>query len=391
MKHLSAQYIFTNTGIPLKRGIITADEDGTIISLEDTGGALEEKESVEFHNGIIIPGFVNCHCHLELSHLKGKIPQKTGLAGFIKAVRTTRESAIETILSSALSADDEMFSEGIVLCADICNTGNTFDTKKKSRIKYKNLLEVFGIDSEKANHRFEEMILLSQLAGSYMLEWSMVPHSAYSLSLPLFKLLKLETAFNRITSVHFLETDAEKSFLKDHEGPIIDSYRESGLATGELQTVKNHASAILDEITPSGNLLLVHNTFIDRDTIREVRKRGMLYWCLCLNSNLYIGDRIPPVDLLIEEECEIVIGTDSLASNGRLSIVEELKTIQKAYPAVSLEDLVIWATLNGAEALGEEDNFGTIEKGKKPGLLLLQDVDLVNMKLLPGSKVKRLA
>ena len=329
MKHLSAQYIFTNTGPPLKRGIVSASDDGTIVSLENTGGNLTEKESVEFYNGIIIPGFVNCHCHLELSHMKGLIPQGGGLAEFIKSVRSSREIRSEIIPISASSAENEMFAEGIVLCADICNTRLTFDLKKKSRIRYINQLELFGIDSEKANQRLDEIVQISHIARDYGLVSWIVPHSVYSLSLPLFRLLRLATAFNRVTSVHFLETEAERTLLKDHEGPILRSYKESGLLPGELQTVRDHVSAVLDEITPAGNLILVHNTYVDSEIIKGVRKRGMLYWCLCPNSNLYIENLLPPVDLLVKEECEIVIGTDSLASNNRLSILEELKTLQK--------------------------------------------------------------
>ncbi len=390
MKHFSAQYVFTNTGPPLKRGIITTDDKGIILKVEDTGGKLFERESVEFHNGIIIPGFVNCHCHLELSHLKGLIPQGKGLAEFIKVIRSSRGSRSEIIPFSASSADEEMYREGIVLCADICNSRVTFELKKKSRIKYINLLEVFGIDREKADHRLEEILFLENIARDYALTCWIVPHSVYSLSLTLFRLLRLETAFNKITSVHFMESEAEKIFLGAHEGPILDSYRESGLATGELEMVSDHVTAVLNEITPSGNLMLVHNTYTDRSVIKSVKKRGMLYWCLCPGSNLYIENHLPPLDLLVEEECEIVIGTDSLASNNGLSIVEELKRLQKTWPSTPLEDLIIWATLNGAEALGEVDQFGTIESGKKPGLLLLQDLDLANLKLLPESNVKRL-
>ena len=76
MKRFSAQYIITNSGPPLKRAVITTEDDGTIINIEDTAGDLKEKHSVEFYNGIIIPGFVNCHCHLELSHMKGLITRK---------------------------------------------------------------------------------------------------------------------------------------------------------------------------------------------------------------------------------------------------------------------------------------------------------------------------
>jgi cytosine/adenosine deaminase-related metal-dependent hydrolase len=94
--------------------------------------------------------------------------------------------------------------------------------------------------------------------------------------------------------------------------------------------------------------------------------------------------------LLLEEDCEIVIGTDSLASNNRLSILDELKSLQLNFPSVSLEDLVKWATINGAKSLGDADRFGKIESGKKPGLLLLRNVDFFNMKLLPESFVTRL-
>jgi cytosine/adenosine deaminase-related metal-dependent hydrolase len=118
--------------------------------------------------------------------------------------------------------------------------------------------------------------------------------------------------------------------------------------------------------------------------------RGNLFWCLCPNSNLYIENRIPPLNLLIDEGCEIVIGTDSLASNSNLSILEELKTLQFNFPDIPVEDLLYWATMNGAKALKEEKRFGSIERGKKPGLLLLENVDLQNMKLLPESFVTRL-
>src|SRR4030042_2929538 len=143
MKLFSAQYIFTNTGPPIKRGIVSAGDDGMIIGVDDTGGNLVEKDSVEFHNGIIIPGFVNCHCHLELSHMKDLIPPKSGLAEFLRLFRTGREDAADEIISSAYSADNEMFRDGTVLCADICNTAFTFAVKKSSKIKYISLLEVF--------------------------------------------------------------------------------------------------------------------------------------------------------------------------------------------------------------------------------------------------------
>jgi cytosine/adenosine deaminase-related metal-dependent hydrolase len=153
---------------------------------------------------------------------------------------------------------------------------------------------------------------------------------------------------------------------------------------------KNHVRAIMDEVTPSGNLILVHNTYADRNTVSEVKKRGNTYWCLCPGSNLYIENKLPPVEMLMEENCEIVIGTDSLSSNKKLSILREMGIIQERFTSVKLEELIRWATINGAEALGEGDGFGTIEPGKRPGLILLQDLDLVNLRLLEETTVRRL-
>jgi len=352
MKRFSAQYIITNSGPVLKRAIISTEDDGTIISVDDTGGDLKETNSVEFYNGIIIPGFVNCHSHLELSHLKGVVAQNSGLGVFIDHIRSSRAISSDRILSSASSADKDMYNSGISLCADICNTSDTFLIKGESKIRYISLLEVFGIDPDKASGRMEEIIRVSQKAEEMNLPFSLVPHSTYSVSLTLFRTLLGMSMKNKVTSIHFMESAGEKEFLVNKSGPLMISYRKSGLLPSTLETVKDHAAAVLNEVTGSGNLILVHNTFADRHTIRSVMKRKNLYWCLCPGSNAYIETSIPPVNLLLEEGCEIVIGTDSLASNIKLDILGELIALQSDFPDLAVEDLVRWATLNGAKALG---------------------------------------
>jgi cytosine/adenosine deaminase-related metal-dependent hydrolase len=273
MKRFSAQYIITNTGTPLKKALITTEDNGTIRNIDITEGNLEEEHSIEFYNGIIIPGFVNCHCHLELSHLKGSIAHGSGLGCFIEQVRNTRDHEDESIIASAYSADDEMYRNGIVLCADICNSPLSFIIKKESRISYINLLEVFGIDPEKACWRMSEITKVAETADSMNIPFQMVPHSAYSMSLSLLRLLRGKSENNMVTSIHFMETPGEKVFLENHSGPLISSYQHSGIMPSKLETVKSHADAVLNEITRNGNLILVHNTFIDRDTIRPVMER----------------------------------------------------------------------------------------------------------------------
>jgi cytosine/adenosine deaminase-related metal-dependent hydrolase len=389
MKSFSAQYIFTNSGTPLMRGIISTDEEGRILGVEDTAGNLSERHSVAFYNGIIIPAFVNCHCHLELSHMKGVISSGTGLSSFIMEIRNTRDTFREDIQSAIRSADSEMYDEGIALCADICNTPDTFNIKKESRIKYLNLLEVFGINPSGAGKRIAEISKTAEISREMDLPWSIVPHSAYSLSLPLMRKVKEITENNSVTSIHFMETPPEREFIESQSGDLMTSYLATGIITSAVETVKSHIEAILKEVTLSGNLILVHNTFADRDIVKAVSKRGKTFWCLCPGSNIYIENSLPPVNMLLEENCTLVFGTDSLASNSGLSILEEMKTIQKYFPEIPITEIVRWATLNGSEALNE-DTFGAIEPGKKPGLLLLEDLDLENMKLLPETRVRRL-
>lgn len=390
MKRFSAQYVITNAGLPLKRAIVTTHDDGTVVSIENTSGNLKEEHTTEYYNGIIVPGFVNCHCHLELSHMKGSVTTGTGLGNFIRTIRDTRERTNESIQSSSFSADKYMYKEGIVLCADICNTSGTFDLKKESKIKYISLIEVFGLDPEKAARRMNDARKVADSASQMNLSYSLVPHSVYSMSLTLLRLLRDESISNRITSIHFMETPGEKTFLTERAGALMSTYEKSGLLPVNLETAESHEKAILDEITPSGNLILVHNTFMGRDTVRKLKERKNIYYCLCPNSNLSIENNLPPVNLLIEEGCEIVIGTDSLASNTTLSVLQELKTLQHNFPDLRIEELIKWATINGARALQSEDIYGTIEPGKKPGLLILENVDLKNMKLLPESTVTRL-
>jgi len=261
MRRLSSQYVITNSGAPLKRAVISADNDGTILSIEENNGSLKESQSVEFYNGIIIPGFVNCHCHLELSHLKGSIPKGTGLGNFIMQIRENRTNLEACEISSAQSADNNLKNEGVVLCADVCNTPATFEIKKNSLICYHNFLEVFGADPQKAAKRLDEIREVAGKADKLNLKYSIVPHSVYAVSLSLLRLIKERSKENRVTSIHFMETDAEALLLADHSGPLKESYEASGLLPENPELPSDHISAILDEVTAAGNLILVHNTF----------------------------------------------------------------------------------------------------------------------------------
>ncbi|MGQ9621137.1 MAG: amidohydrolase family protein [Bacteroidales bacterium] len=390
MRFISAQYVLTGTGTLLKRPVICAGNDGTILNVENTGGDLPEKGNIEFYNGIIIPGFVNCHCHLELSYLHNEINPSGGLHGFLLELSEKRNNIIKDEEELAKRADKTMSEEGVVVCADICNSPVTFKFKTESSIRYINLIEVFGIDHNKAQQRIDEALFVAEEADRYGLPWFITPHSVYSVPLPLFRLVKNYSSHNKLSSVHFLESAGELSFLENHSGPLMETYRHFIPPELTPLTAKDHITAVFEEITSSGHLILVHNTFIEKKHIDALKKRDNLHYCLCPNSNLRIEGKLPPVTLLAEENCSIVIGTDSLSSNDELSMLSELKTLNINFPQISLIKLIQWATYNGAVALSESNRAGTIEPGKKPGLVLIKNLDLSNLRLLPESRAIKL-
>jgi cytosine/adenosine deaminase-related metal-dependent hydrolase len=123
--------------------------------------------------------------------------------------------------------------------------------------------------------------------------------------------------------------------------------------------------------------LLVHNLFINENDIlfaqAHAKRYGLnLVYCLCPNANLYIENKLPPIDLLQEHQCTIVLGTDSYSSNYELSIAAEIKTLLQHFPQLTVEKALKWATSNGAATFGWSA-LGAFQKGKQPGVVLLHN------------------
>ncbi len=381
MRKISADYIFPIATEPIKNGVISVDDDGTIINVEsDNQGANEHYE------GIICPGFINTHCHLELSHMRSQVSENAGMIQFIKEILSKRSSFSEEEIQDAISiADAEMIKNGIVAVGDISNSIDTFNRKAKSSIFYHTFIEVFDFNPEKADETFETAKKLStQLSTlNFELSNSIVPHAPYSVSEKLFRLIADEAVKkNSIISIHNQESLGESELFISHSGPMFEAFSKMGINMELIpKTGVNSLRTTLPKLPLSQKTLLVHNTFTTKEDLQWVKnyqvssiKYQELYWCSCPNANIYIENKLPDYDLFIEENLNVTIGTDSLASNWSLSILDELKTISKYYPQIPLQTLLTWATRNGAEFLGL-NQLGTLEKGKKPGLNLLKNVD----------------
>ena len=158
--------------------VLIASEEGIV---QDIVPENEAGDDVQVFTGILSPGFINCHCHLELSHMRGAIPEKTGLIQFVSEVMKTRHFPDTEILKAIDDAEKEMHSNGIVAVGDICNNKLTLPQKAKGRIWYHNFIEATGFLPELADLRFNRAVdIFNAYAKQYSIPVSsnsIVPHA----------------------------------------------------------------------------------------------------------------------------------------------------------------------------------------------------------------------
>lgn len=392
MRKIAANFIFPVSKAPIKNGIIIVEDDGTIIDLIDNGGKLPEIAGLEFYNGIITPGFINAHCHIELSYLKNKFSNLNGLPDFIKKILSQRSAIPENLMDIINAANIEMYHEGIVAVGDIINHDFSFQVKAQSKILYKSFAEVFDISPARTYEAYKSGLDLIDKAHLENLYCSLVPHAPYSVTPALFeKILQYQQSSPGIFSIHNQETVSENALFLEKSGPLLELMSGAGADFSVWGRSESSLKAISEYFPANSNLLLVHNIYTGVADIEFLKNKNLkVHFVLCPASNLIIEQKLPDVEMLLNSGFPVAIGTDSYSSNTSLSVIKELKIISENFPNISLNDLVNCATLNGAKALELENVFGSFDKGKKPGVNLIQNVDFEKMKLTPDSFVKKL-
>jgi cytosine/adenosine deaminase-related metal-dependent hydrolase len=364
----TADYVHDGSRIRTHTAVIT-DGRGKVLdvtSLEDAG------DGVRVFQGLLCPGFVNAHCHLELSHLKGRLAEGGGLVDFLIGVMQNRNEDAEQLQTAMEAADRRMAEDGIVAVGDISNTAGSLQVKKNSGIHYHTFVETIGFAEASAHRRLEASLRTLGEFREAGLPASLAPHAPYSVSAALFRLIDEHDPAAPL-SIHNQECAAEDRLFVEGEGDFFRLYKTAGLDWGDFRpTGKSSLQSWLPYFQRGRSLILVHNTFTKDSDIAFAEKAGYhLHWCLCPQANLYIEGRMPPVALLRGHKASIVLGTDSLASNHALSVLREIRTLQRHFPELTLEEMLRWATRNGAAALGCSARFGSFEKGRRPGILRL--------------------
>jgi aminodeoxyfutalosine deaminase len=377
-RKFQADHLFTGYEWLSNDSVLITSPEGEIVDIVPVEAA---GEGISRFAGILSPGFVNCHCHLELSHMKGVVPEKTGMVDFLVRVIQQRGFDTDIIKKAIADAENSMLQNGIVAVGDICNTANTVEQKKAGRLLYHNFIETMGFIEATAKQRFDaSRAVYDQFARLYRTPAesnSIVPHAPYSVSPALFQLI---TRFpgNHLLSIHSQESVAEREFIEKGAGDFHQLYQALGIDISFYKPAVEHSlPATLSHFLPTQSLILVHNTNTTEADLLSITHCQLpisnLYFCLCPNANEYIGNPLPDIDLLRTYKAAIVVGTDSLASNHQLNILAELQTINRHFPHIEKQELLQWATLNGAKALELDDVVGSFETGKTPGILVVKE------------------
>jgi len=390
-RKLKADQLFDGHHLHGNDKVLIIDDSGKVQSLVP---ASEAGDDVQTFSGILSPGLINCHCHLELSHLKNVIPPYTGLIEFLCSVVTKREGApnpakggayedpAQKKMQAIIDAEKEMYDNGILAVGDIGNTADTADGKRKSKIRWQNFVEVLGFTDEKAEENIEHYKKVAKQFGDDDGPWTMdhrtslVPHAPYSISPKTFKLIN-ELTKGRVISIHNQEHPAEDVLYKTGGGEYLKLFKIFGINESPFPvTGLSSIRSVLPHFNNGQTIFLIHNTFMAEEDVVFAKEyadaNGLkLIWCLCINANLYIENKVPPIEMFIRNNCPLVLGTDSYSSNWQLSITKEIQAIRNNFPSLSLETILQWATINGARALQWDDELGSFEKGKSPGVVLI--------------------
>ncbi len=391
-RKITADRIYPVSSAPLDDAVVIVAADGTICAVERRSE--HDPASLEYHKGVLVPGFINTHCHLELSHMRGMVDTGTGLIPFITDVVTRRNFPAELIAEAIERAQQEMLDGGIVAVGDISNTTDTFVAKARGLLRYYTFVELFDfLQDAGADKAMSDWLPVYEAAPSADgHDKALVPHAPYSVSPTLFQKIAQANAGRRVTvSIHNQETPDENELFLHGKGGFFDFYRRFGIDLSAFQpTGQPSIYFALQHLDPEQRTLFVHNTLTTAADIRAAQAwSANVFWATCPNANLYIENRLPNYRYFLETNARLTIGTDSLTSNWQLSVLEEMKTIARYQRYVPFEALLRWATLNGAQALGFDDTLGSLEVGKKPGLVLLTGLDDAG-RLSASASVRRL-
>lgn len=394
MRKIAANYVFPIVGEPIKNGYVVFDDNNTVVEVGQLNG---ECADTEFYNGILCPGFTNAHCHIELSHLVNLFKQGTGMSGFINQINELRCAVDkEGRLKALKNQIDILYAQGVNAMCDISNCTESFAYKAITPLYTRTYVELFGTEPQDAQDVINSGKEVAAAAAQLGLDAAITPHSPYTMSPKLLQMASQEGLKSGFLSYHNQESAEEEDMISKGTGALAENYKGRGLSTPPV-TGKPALVYFIDNLLKfasapvEGRINLVHNAVINQKSIDYAKKNlKEPYFTICPLSNIFIHRALPPLELMRENNLKICLGTDSLSSNTILSIAKEIVCLHNNFPQIPLQEILSWACLNGAHVVGKEAELGSFEIGKRPGAVLISNINWDEFKLTDDSITKRI-
>ena len=376
MKLLSARWVVPVSRPPIDEGAVALGDDGTVLAV---GSRVEMRaefpDAVEERaQGVVVPGLVNAHCHLELSGHGDAVPGGEGLFAWATALMAARQAvSAQEQRAAAATAADAAVALGTAVVGDVGNSLVAAPGIGRAGLAGVLFHELFGSRELATGDALADAARERAQADAdwpERLGYVVAPHAPYSVSPALFsRIFAAAGSAGRATSVHVAEDEDELALLRDGSGRWPELLAAMGVDPATRVPGKTPVAylASLGAFQTETPPLLVHMVHASADDRRLARDAGATI-VLCPRSNLHIGGRLPDVDALVAEGGPLAIGTDSLASVPDLSLWAEMATLAAHFPAVPAARWLEAATRGGASALGLR-GFGTLTPGARPGVL----------------------
>jgi cytosine/adenosine deaminase-related metal-dependent hydrolase len=358
-----ARYVFSGQGEPIAQGLIAVRGERIDYVGPPDGRAVD----VAFPTSTITPGFVNAHTHFELGGLVGKLDPPESFAGWLRRVVAFRRSQSQEQLQSAVADGIRRSLEaGVTLVGDIATAGQSWSLLADSPLAALVFYELIGMQAARAGRAVDAARdWLAQVKRSARCRPGFSPHAPYTVRPTLVEQIGTTAAQHDLpVAVHWAESKEELEFLGGGGGPLRDFLCEMGAWDETADASGLLSLGTLRAALAGARTLLIHANYVHAAQLAEVARGSRWSVVFCPRTHAYFGHRDHPFGQLLEAGMNVCVGTDSLASNPDLSVLEELRFLYRRGAMRDGAALLHMGTAAGARALGFEDHAGSLAPGK---------------------------
>ncbi len=370
-----ARWVLPITQPPIENGTVV-ESDG-VITYVGPRSAAPRGDDYDLGDAILLPGLINAHTHLELTAMRGFL-EDCRFTGWIDKLRQSRNEVMsdEMLLDSARFGVMEGLVAGITTYADTCSSGVAMRAMNELGVRGIMYQEVFGPDpshADAAMRELEDRIEKLELERTDLVALGVSPHAPYTVSDRLYRAAAEFANARRLPlAMHIAESQAEYDIVANARGDFADRWERRGIA------VTRRARSPIELLDRQGALdrgpLLIHCVRVDEDDIKIMTRRSCSV-AHCPASNAKFGHGIAPLLTLISAGIRVGIGSDSVASNNRMDILDEARLAvlihrgaTQRHDAFGAHQALELATIGGARALGIDSRVGSLEPGKDADL-----------------------